>query len=316
MIKLFFTLAAVFSLQFSFAQNKYKQVDDFVKKLGDLKELNVARIADTLTSGIADDQLKLRAIYYWIANNISLDVKATKNADNRPVLPETVIEKRISSAQGFATLFQEMSSSVNIRCLSVDGFFKRRFEDLEEIPDEVNHSWNVVQLGQSSDKWFYVDVAAAAGSLDEPMKVFEKHFTSDLFFADKPFFNLTHFPDNSAWQLGPGPKSKKSFYDLPVIETAAVDFGISEFLPKEGKPKTNVKKGLSFSFTYDGITPIEKVELIIGNSRKPTPPVVMDFTASGNKISFTHKFKESDSYPTKVLVNGKLLFKYLVEVKE
>ena len=316
MIKIIFTLLSLFTLQSGFAQNKYEQVDNFVKKLGDLKELNVARIADTLTSGITDDQLKLRAIYYWIANNISLDVKATKNGDNRPVLPEVVIQKRISSAQGFATLFQEMSSLANIRCLSVDGNIKRSFDDLEEIADEVNYSWNVVQLGQSSDKWFYVDVASAAGSLDDQMKNFDKKFTSNLFFADKNLFNLTHFPDNSAWQLGPGPKSKKSFYDLPVIETTAFDYGISEVFPKEGKPKTNVKKGLSFNFTYDGNTPIEKVELVIGNSRKPIAPTVMDFNGTGNKISFTHKFKEADSYPIKVLVNGELLFRYLVEVKE
>ena len=316
MIKMLFTLATVFTLQSGFAQNNYEKVDAFAKKMGDLKTLNVARIADTLTRGLSDDQLKLRAIYYWIANNITLDVKAAKNGDNRPVLPETVIEKRMSSAQGFATLFQEMSSLANIRCLVVDGNIKRRFDDLEEVADEVNHSWNVVQLGQSSDKWFYVDVAAAAGSLDEQMKTFEKHFTSDLFFADKPLFNLTHFPDNSAWQLGTGPKSKKSFYDLPVIETAAFDFGISDFFPKEGMPKTNVKKGLSFNFSYNGVKPIDKVELVIGNSRKPAPPIAMDFTAAGNKISFTHKFKEGDSYPIKVLVDGKLLFRYLVEVKE
>lgn len=316
MKKIIFTIATLLCLQFVYAQNKFEAVDAFAKKMGDLKELNVARIADTLTRGIADDQLKLRSIYYWIANNISLDVKAAKNGDNRPVLPETVIEKRVSSAQGFATLFQEMSSLANIRCLVVDGYIKRRFDDLEEVADEVNHSWNVVQLGQSSDKWFYVDVAAAAGSLDEPMKLFEKHFTGNLFFADKPLFNLTHFPDNSAWQLGPGPKSKKSFYDLPVIETAAFEYGISDFSPKEGMPKTNVKKGMSFNFTYNAVMPIEKVELVIGNNRKPTPPVNMDFTVTGNKISFTHKFKEGDSYPVSVLVNGKLLFRYLVEVKE
>src|SRR5690606_14426392 len=121
----------------------------------------------------------------------------------------------------------------------------RGFDDLEEAADEVNHSWNVVQLGQSSDKWFYIDVAAAAGKLDDPLKNFEKHFTSSLFFADKPLFNLTHFPDNSAWQLGPGPKNKKSFYDLPIIETAAFDYGVSEVFPNEGMPKTSVKKGFS-----------------------------------------------------------------------
>ena len=59
-------------------QSKYKNIDEAVEKLGPLNNFNVAVIADTITEKFADNEQKARAIFYWIANNIQLDPKGTK----------------------------------------------------------------------------------------------------------------------------------------------------------------------------------------------------------------------------------------------
>jgi transglutaminase/protease-like cytokinesis protein 3 len=193
------------SIHTGFAQNyadHYTTTDNFIKNLGSLDSLNVARIADTLTRRLSDKEQKARAIFYWIANNIALDLKAIKSNDQRKSLPEDVVKMRKGTPLGFAKLFQEMSSLANIRCLVVDGYVKANTDDINSPSDESNHSWNVVQLGLSPDQWYFVDVAKASGYTDKKMSSFTREFTSNYFFPDKALFNLDHFPDNDAWQLG------------------------------------------------------------------------------------------------------------------
>ena len=102
-------------------QSKYKNIDEAVKKLGPLNNFNVAVIADTVTEKFADNEQKARAIFYWIANNIQLDPKGTRQNDDKNILPEKVIALRKATPLGFSLLVQEMCSAANIRCLSVDG---------------------------------------------------------------------------------------------------------------------------------------------------------------------------------------------------
>lgn len=294
---------------------QYKAVDEFVIKLGGLDSLNVAQIAERLTLKISDKEQKARAIFFWIANNIAIDGKALKGHDERKSLPEDVVKNRKATPLGFAKLFQEMSSLANIRCLVVDGYIKATIEDLNAPADEINHSWNVIQLGASPDKWFFVDVALASGTLDKKMTTFKKDFTSAYFFASKPLFNLDHYPDNGQWQLGGGPKSLKEFYSLPVFYNAAHLYNIRKPTPANGFIKTKTKAKTNFSIPY-GAPGVSNVSLVIGDSRKQQKPEAMNFTASAGSIVFNYQFKTADTYPVKIVVDGKTVLEYMVEVSE
>lgn len=311
-----FVLAATIS--FATAQSNtthYKAVDDFVMKLGSLNNFNVATIADTITRHFTDKEDKARAIFYWIANNIAQDAKGIKQADQKNTLPEQIVQSRKSTSLGFSLLVQEMCSLANIRCLSVDGYIKNSTEDINEKADEPNHSWNVVQLGQSPEQWFYVDACKGSGYLDKKMATFTKSFTSDYFFADKTLFNLDHYPDNSAWQLGAGPKSIKEFYALPVLFNAAHEYGLGKPKPLTGYIKTTNTTPVSFSFPFNGSN-IAAVELMMGDGRKIKKPEPMNFTTSGGTISFSYLFKTADTFPITIMADGKPLLAYTVEVTE
>ncbi len=321
MKKIVFLLAFAFVISsHTYAQlpnnPEYPAVDNFVKKLGPLTGFNVAVIADTLTRTLTDKKDKARAIFYWIANNIALDPKAIKMNDKRKILPEEVAAARKTTPLGFSLLVQEMCSWAKIRCLSVDGYVKNFPEDINNKADEINHSWNVVQLGQSPEEWFYVDAAKASGYLDKKQSVFTKYFTSEYFFAEKSLFNLDHFPDNNAWQLGSGgPKSIAAFYALPVISNASYEYGLQKPVPLNGMIKTKSKNAVTFGFNYNG-RPISSIDLLIGDAKKQPKPEPMNFTANGPTVSFSYKFKSEDSYPVRVMVDGKELVSYFVEVTE
>ena len=111
----------------AFAQTtgrNFKDVDEYVQKLGSLDSLNMGTISNMLTKNFPDKVDKLRAIYYWITNNISYDCKAARTNNTQKNSPTEVLLYRKAVGIGFASLFQDMSSSANIRCLTADGFVK------------------------------------------------------------------------------------------------------------------------------------------------------------------------------------------------
>ncbi|MBC7536128.1 MAG: hypothetical protein H7258_10575 [Ferruginibacter sp.] len=290
--------------------------DEYVKNLGALETFNVATIADTITHKFADKKDKARAIFYWVSNNISLDAKAIKSNDNKKVDPVIVVQTRRATPLGFANLIQEMCSMANIRCLVVDGYVKNYAEEIDNKAEEINHSWNVVQLGQSPDKWFYIDAAKASGYLDKKMAVFTKLFTSEYFFADKTLFNLDHYPDNSAWFLGGEQKSISQFYSLPVIGNTAYAYGLQKPVPITGMIKTKTTNTISFSFNYNPSMAISTISLVMGEGNKQSKPEPMNFTDNGGSVKFNYKFKKADTFTVKILVDGKELLQYIVEVEE
>lgn len=301
---------------YTYAQSDYIRVDNYVKKLGPLESLNVATIADTLSRSFSRKEDKARAFFYWIAHNIAMDGKSIRANDQKRSNPEQVIQSRKATALGYAKLFQEMCSMGNIRCLVVDGYVKNNAEDINNMPDEINHSWNVLQLGLSPEEWFYVDPARASGSLDAKQSVFTPKFVSGYFFADKSLFNLSNYPDNSAWQLGPGPKGMKEFYGLPVISPEAFDLEIKKPSPNTGFIKTKLKNSVLFTFQCRGIANIESVELVIGEGKRQLKPEAMRFVDSGGNVSFSYQFKKDDTYQVRILVDGKEALQYMVEVTE
>jgi hypothetical protein len=290
--------------------------DELVKQLGALETLNVATITDTITRKFKDKKEKARAIFYWIANNIALDPKAIKTNDAKKLTPEDVILNRKTTPLGFANLVQEMCSLANIRCLVVDGYAKNYAEDINNKADEINHSWNVVQLGQSPETWYYIDAAKASGYLDKKMSVFTRQFTSEYFFADKKLFNLDHFPDNSAWLLEGEGKSLNQFYALPVIGSTAYSYALQKPQPITGYIKTKTNTAVNFSFNYNASKSITDISLITGEEKRQSKPIPMNFSDNGGSVKFSYTFKKADTYPVTIVVDGKTLLQYYLEVED
>ena len=62
--------------------NPFQQVDEYVKSLGKLDTLNMGTISYIVTKKFPGNIEKVRAIFDWIAYNISFDCKAARNNGN------------------------------------------------------------------------------------------------------------------------------------------------------------------------------------------------------------------------------------------
>lgn len=314
---LLFIVVIVFVSSVAVAQEKksYKAIDEYVLKLGKLDSLTMGTISSIVTKPFKEKEDKARAIYTWIANNITYDIKSAQINNVTKNSPTEVLLYRKATGIGFANLFQDMCSSADIRCLTADGYIKNTAAEIGETDAELNHSWAVVQLGTSPDTWYYVDAAMGSGYPDITMKNFTRSFNGGYFFADKKIFNWQHFPDNEAWKLGDAPKSKRDFFALPVIKTAAYDIGLSKYSPAQGIIKVKLGNAITFSFAANDAVGITKIDLIYGSAKKQKTKEVLFNFADGN-LTFSNKFEIEGEYPLLIRIDGKEMISYKIVAEE
>jgi hypothetical protein len=256
------------------------------------------------------------AIYCWIGRNISWNIKATKSGDPKNTLPENVVSLRTSTPLGFANLFQEMCSQSNIRCLVADGYVKYSIEQIDEMPDQINASWNVVQLGNTPSEWFYVDAFRSAGSSDKKWMTYTPDFSSLYFFPDKEVFNLEHYPDNSAWLLSRGPSGLKDFISKPITGRASYEAGLTGFFPDKGKWKAKPNEKVRFSMRLQKLPESPLVEMRLSEGNKPAQTFRVNLEGSATDFYIDYVFKKETEYQATILINGKDLITYLFEIEE
>ena len=292
----------------------FTEIDENVKKLGRLDSMNMGTITKLVTKDCIGKTEKVRAIFDWVAYNITYDIKTARNGGAEKNTSTEVLLYRKATGAGYANLFQDMCSSAGVRCLTADGFIKFGAEQINDTKTEINHTWNVVQLGESPDAWYYVDACMGSGYPDAEFKTFTTAFNPDYFFADLTIFNWQHFPDNIAWYLGPRLKNKKDFFSIPVIKSAAYELGLKKMNPVDGAIKAKVNKAFPFTYQVSLAAEVTKVELVFGEGKKIKKKQV-EFTLNNRLLGFTYTFNEEGSFPLKVVVNGKELVEYMMEVE-
>jgi transglutaminase/protease-like cytokinesis protein 3 len=147
------------------------------------------------------------------------------------------------------------------------------------------------------------------------MTTYTKKFNDDYFFANKPLFNFQHYPDNTAWQMGPGPKSTKDFFQMPLVKHQAYEFGLAGFVPQNGFIKSNISKPVPFNIKINSNAKVDIVALEIGTDKSKRIKTV-DYSFNNGAINFSYKFDEADTYPVTILINNKPVLGYLIEIEE
>jgi hypothetical protein len=303
----------------SFAQPDdpaFEPVMRFLETQGAMSGANVATVTDAITEPFNNNRQKTMAIYAWIGKNFSLDPKLVRSDDNRNILPEQVMRTRKSTSLGIATLFQEMCSQADIRCLIVDGYHKYNMDQINDPAEEPNYYWNVVQLGNTSSEWNYVDVSRACGRLDAKMSKFLPEFSSLFFFPDKTTFNREHYPVNSAWLMGEAAATLKEYYNRPIIGPAAYRAHLRGIYPFEGRIKIKPGQPIRFSYRMNRLSNVQEVTMIKTEGKKVGSTERMAHEINGNELVFDHIFRQEGEFETSLYINGEWLLSYWIEVSE
>jgi len=207
------------ALKVSAQVSDFKEADfsraDSVARMYSNHSLNsLPDLAFKLTSSLARDEEKFRAIFTWVCSNISNDYELyLKNkigrercrSDNelkawyahfaKELLQKLLLDHK-TICTGYAYLVRELALAVGIECVIVDGYGRTPGSKLKK--DFPNHNWNAVKL---NGKWYLCDPTWASGKIDNETKEFVSRY-NDLYFLMPPkAFIKNHYPLEQRWSL-------------------------------------------------------------------------------------------------------------------
>jgi hypothetical protein len=203
--------------------DRYAEVDRYALAAPSSVTRSIGTLAAYLARPFTDEEEKARAIFRWIAENISYDVEgyfskraSAKNGD--------VLKSRSSVCAGYSSLFEALGRKAGLEVVTIDGFGKGfSYNPGDPVTDESNHAWNAVKI---RGQWRLVDCTWGAGKVDAEHK-FRKEFESYYFLARPEEFIYRHFPSDEKWQLLPRPVSRREFQDLPLVTPVFFQCGMS-----------------------------------------------------------------------------------------
>lgn len=206
-------LLSIFVLS-GFAQSKRSRVDSIVASLHIDDSDDPEDIAADVTKPFKTDSEKVRALYYWVTENIAYDVKLLQNgfpifygdyyAYYDFMITRTLQKKRGVCSQ-YAMLFAELCKCAGIRCEVITGWglTSRPYFPLSILVEDVsNHAWNSVRI---NGQWYLLDLTWASGLSVKGSKKYNNGRNDAYYLTPPQKFILDHHPEQAYWQLLPKP---------------------------------------------------------------------------------------------------------------
>jgi transglutaminase/protease-like cytokinesis protein 3 len=318
----------------SFSQKRSVDFNSIDWKVLSIEAETPEQLSHKLTDGYKTDLEKVRAIFRWITENISYNVRGPyKNSSKRFLIEEPedtssllkplnqrvaeiVLKNRYAVCDGYARLFKTLCDFAGVRSETISGFARyggsgARFRS--------NHAWNAVFLDST---WYLLDATWASGYTNYNGTEFIKRYDERYFLTPPHNFIYDHYPDDPRWTLLPTPPTLNEFNQTPYKYLAFVKFKIVSYQPSKGIIEANVGDTIRFELEtnepkknlYVSQTPYgdSVIYYIYGDTFFPETTGVQ----SGKKISYSYIIKPVETGWLYVVYNDELLFRYKLNVKK
>ena len=198
------------------------QLHPAIQSIPESAETDIESLANYIESEEDDPHRQMKAIYDWVADNIRYDAKALAAGRYPPQDAPTVFEKRIGVCAGYANLVEAIGEKLGFKVVYVSGVSRDQQGDVSGD----GHAWNAVRI---EGDWYLLDATWGAGHVDGTE--FEKEYDSTYLFTPPEILGLTHFPDNSSWQLRSDPITRGAFMRQPMLKPSFHSRGLELVQP-------------------------------------------------------------------------------------
>ena len=197
-----------------------EQTENTTLDMWDLTEF----VADRLES----DEKLANFFYHWVGRNISYDHEGLEQLKQGDISEEDffssqdeydVYENRKAVCAGYANLYKWFMDELEIEAVLIIGYIRDPRNHYVEFgkDDNYRHGWNAVKL---NNKWKLVDTTW--GNSNDPRQ-------SEYYFDINPeWLIITHYPEESKWQLLEKPLSLEEFNNSKYIRPVWFHLGFSE----------------------------------------------------------------------------------------
>ena len=172
---------------------------------------------------------KYYIIYLWICENIDFDEESFFAGKFINCSPEFVFKKGKTVCSGYARLFRDISSFLELNVQCIKCFSKGFGYEPGKKLIKLNHEYNLINI---DGIWYPVDLTWGAGHIEG--KEFIKEFNEFFFCINPELLIQTHFPENEKWQLTKRLHTFDEFLKRPQVNTNFYEFNFNKYFPEEG----------------------------------------------------------------------------------
>ena len=199
-------------------------IDNYVKSAPASVTASLSTLSNYLITPAQNDVEKARAIYSWVAFNISYDYNAYLTHSYGDTSAGGVLQSRSSICEGYSNLFESLANNAGLTVVTIDGWAKGiGYAVGNQISGNTNHAWNAVRINGG---WYLIDSTWGAGHIDNQSH-FVQEFCDGYFLTPPETFIIDHFPQTSSWQLLKQPISQSDFANLPLTYSGFFQYGLA-----------------------------------------------------------------------------------------
>ena len=210
----------------------YERIDNRVSNYPEFESID--HLVLRIRNDFDQEEDKCRAIFTWIATNISFDLEASQSGNKaktfyfknerdlqdqrrkyKEELAEKVFKKKKAICLGFSVIFDVIAGKLCLETHYIEGITKISPEEIGSSRSIKDHAWNSVKL---SGQWYLLDVTWSS-TVQNNNGRWIRRFNDFFYLTDPEIFINSHFPGEPYWQLLEEEITLQSFFNQPVLYT-------------------------------------------------------------------------------------------------
>jgi hypothetical protein len=201
-------LLLLFGVFWGFAQpkNPFALVEAKMNKIPKQSTLTPDALASYVNANFKTENDKVRAVFYWIATNISYDIEkidAVNYAESTPDKIKNTLLTQKGVCIHYAELFNDIIQRLEFNSYIIYGYTKQNGKI-----DTLSHSWCAVK---TEGNWWLYDPTWAAGYVNN--KKFFKKLNNQYYKVSPSQFISSHMPFDYLWQFSNYPINNQQFVE-------------------------------------------------------------------------------------------------------
>lgn len=286
-----------------------------------------ALLVKEITNPGQTDRQKVMALFRWVTENISYNVKRYGRHSNsslfeeidddtsmvlKPLnlrVAEMVLKRGMGVCDGYARLFKTLCDYAGIPCETVTGYGRTNWGRRTKFGS--NHTWNAVYFDSS---WHLLDATWASGYTNYRGDEFFRRYDERYFLTPPGLFIVDHYPDDVRWTLMKEPPAQAEFNQSPYRYLGFVKMGVQSYKPSRGV--IEAAPGDSIQFEVYAMNEQGLLEVVSGDKPRDTiPNDDVPVIIGGRKKRFTYHVSEQSGEWLYVICNGFVVLRYKLNIR-
>lgn len=185
-------------------------------------ETSIESVAQYIVQQEKDPVQRIKALHDYVADRIAYDAPAYFAGQYPPQDAATVFQRRTAVCAGYAKLLEALGTAAGEEIIYVVGDSRSQTSDL----NGQGHAWNAAKV---NGDWYLIDATWDSGYVDH--SGFTKQYKTSYLFPPPNVMAISHFPDDSAWQLLQIPLTRGEFLRQPMLRPQFFADGLKLVFP-------------------------------------------------------------------------------------